>query len=67
MTRADLEARVADAVTAFNALSTNEQAAMYEAQRQSWMRAMAPCEHGDPDWETCPECRAHAKEASDAE
>jgi hypothetical protein len=28
-----------------------------EAQRQSWIKAMAPCEHGDPDWETCPECR----------
>ena len=27
------------------------------AQRESWVRAMAPCEHGDPDWETCPKCR----------
>ena len=26
------------------------------AQRESFIRAMAPCEHGDPDWETCPEC-----------
>lgn len=33
-----------------------EKAAMYEAQRQSWIRAMAPCEHGDPDWESCPDC-----------
>lgn len=21
------------------------------------IRAMAPCEHGDRDWETCPKCR----------
>jgi CHAD domain-containing protein len=28
------------------------------AQRESWIRAMAPCEHGDPDWETCPHCLA---------
>ena len=26
------------------------------AQRESWVRGMAPCEHGDPDWETCPKC-----------
>jgi hypothetical protein len=27
------------------------------AQRESWSRAEAPCEHGDPDWDTCPKCR----------
>jgi hypothetical protein len=32
-------------------------AAELEAQRESWVRGMGPCEHGDPDWETCPECR----------
>jgi hypothetical protein len=32
-----------------------------EAQRQSWIRAFAPCEHGDPDWETCPGCLADAE------
>ena len=32
-----------------------------EAQRQSWVRAFAPCEHGEVDFETCPGCieRAH--------
>ncbi|TXH83576.1 MAG: hypothetical protein E6Q77_03985 [Rhizobium sp.] len=30
--------------------------AMWKAQRESWVRAFAPCEHGDPDWETCPGC-----------
>lgn len=27
-----------------------------EAQRQSWARAMAPCEHGKADFEQCQEC-----------
>lgn len=40
-----------------------QKAAMLAAQRDSWIRAMAPCEHGDPDWETCPECLSlYAKE-----
>lgn len=38
------------------AMSPDEKQAMFEAQRQSFIRAMAPCEHGDPDWETCPRC-----------
>lgn len=28
-----------------------------EAQRESWLRAMAPCEHGMADFEQCEECR----------
>lgn len=34
----------------------DEQVEMWRKQRESWMRAFAPCEHGDPDWETCPKC-----------
>lgn len=37
-----------------------------QAQRESWVRAMAPCEHGDPDWETCADCRAAFKGEADA-
>jgi hypothetical protein len=40
------------------AMSPEDKQAMFEAQRQSFIRALAPCEHGDPDWETCPECLA---------
>ena len=29
----------------------------YQAQRESWIRAMGPCEHGVLDWEQCTECR----------
>ncbi|MDQ3023029.1 MAG: hypothetical protein M3R04_01395 [bacterium] len=29
-----------------------------QAQRESWIRGMAPCEHGVLDWETCDQCRA---------
>ncbi|QCI93384.1 hypothetical protein [Novosphingobium sp. EMRT-2] len=35
-----------------------EKKAMREAQRESFIRAMGPCEHGDYDWETCPQCLA---------
>lgn len=38
--------------------TSEEKAAMRQAQRESWIRAFAPCEHGVRDWETCPECRA---------
>lgn len=41
----------------FDAMSPEEKEAMHQKQRESWVRAMAPCEHGDPDWETCPQCR----------
>jgi hypothetical protein len=28
-----------------------------EAQRESWVRAMGPCEHGVHDFEDCEQCR----------
>src|SRR5690606_22432732 len=31
--------------------------ATLKAQRESWARGMAPCEHGVADWEECAECR----------
>lgn len=31
-----------------------------QAQRESWARAMAPCEHGVRDWEDCQDCRRRA-------
>lgn len=55
LTEQEIRARVAH----WNATTTPEQkAAMWKAQRESFVRGMAPCEHGDPDWETCSECRA---------
>lgn len=39
------------------AMSPEEHAAMIEEQRKSWARGMGPCEHGEFDWETCPQCR----------
>ena len=38
-----------------------------EAQRESWIRGMAPCEHGDPDWETCEKCRSQSTDQSASE
>lgn len=37
-------------------MTPEQKRAEYEAQRESWVRAMGPCEHGDYDWETCPDC-----------
>jgi len=55
-----------DEIEAYRANLPPEQRAQIErdemqAQRESWARAMAPCEHGDPDWETCPKCRGWDK------
>lgn len=57
MTLDELIARSKERVAA---MSPVEYAAMIEAQRQSWVRAMAPCEHGIRDWEDCPDCRRAA-------
>jgi len=42
----------------YDAMSPEQQEAMWKAQRQSWVRAFTtPCEHGSLDWESCPKCR----------
>lgn len=33
-----------------------------QAQRESWARGMAPCEHGVFDFEDCPLCRTKAQQ-----
>ena len=53
----DLDVLLRKSKAALEAMSPEERAAMFEAQRQSWLRAMAPCEHGVADWEDCPDCR----------
>lgn len=55
----ELQALAERAMEAFHAMSPAQQAAHHAAQRESFIRAFAPCEHGDPDWETCPQCRDH--------
>lgn len=42
------------------AMTPAERDAMVKAQAESWARGMAPCKHGDPDWETCEDCRNEA-------
>ena len=42
-------------------MSPAEREAMRQAQRESFARAMAPCEHGIADWEDCGQCRAAPK------
>lgn len=55
---ADIEARRAALPPEERARVEREELA---AQRESWIRGMAPCEHGDPDWETCPGCLANLR------
>jgi len=38
------------------AMTPDQKRAMFDAQRESFIRGMEPCEHGDRDWETCPDC-----------
>lgn len=56
--RPELDALLKRAVAAYNAMTPEQRREHDEAQRQSWVRGMAPCEHGVSDWETCPDCRA---------
>lgn len=62
MNRDNMEEKVRRAVEAFERLSPEAQARHRQAQRESWARAMAPCEHGIADWEECEQCRANAKD-----
>jgi hypothetical protein len=56
-----------EAVAFVKAMSPEDHAAMIEAQRQSWVRGMAPCEHGVADWEDCGECRSPTPNADEGE
>lgn len=50
---------VADAKARYAAMAPEQQAAMWQAQRESFVRGMsARCEHGWADFEDCPGCRA---------
>jgi hypothetical protein len=57
MSERELDALLARAMAAYNAMTLEQKREHDEAQRQSWARGMAPCEHGERDWETCPHCR----------
>lgn len=55
----ELQRAVRDAKARLEAMSPEEQKAMWLAQRESWVRGMTtPCEHGVLDYEQCGECRA---------
>lgn len=54
----DLDDLLKRAKAAFEALTPEQQAEHREAQRQSWIRGVtARCEHGELDFEQCPDCR----------
>lgn len=50
------------AFAAYEAMTPEQQRAMWEAQRQSWVRAFTtPCEHGELDFEQCVGCLEAAR------
>lgn len=55
--RAHLEQLIEEARMSWRTMSSEDKEAMFQKQRESWVRGMAPCEHGVLDWETCPDCR----------
>lgn len=65
--RSRLSKLIRRAAAAYDAMSPEQKAAHDEAQRQSWIRSMAPCEHGVRDWETCPDCLAKHQGSSNAD
>lgn len=42
------------------AMSDAERSEMFSRQRESWVRAFQPCEHGVYDFEQCGDCRGAA-------
>jgi hypothetical protein len=62
MTLTNLQRAFAAAAEWHRTSTPEQKAAMRQKQRESWQRAMAPCEHGALDWEACPQCRDEQKE-----
>lgn len=56
-----LEELLARAKAEVAAMTPQQYADMIEAQQQSFLRSMEPCEHGMRDWEDCGKCREAAK------
>jgi hypothetical protein len=56
--RQSLASRLQKAAAWWQTASPAEREAMHKAQRESFARAMAPCEHGVADFEDCPDCRS---------
>lgn len=48
----DIEELLRKSVEALAAMSPAERMAMFARQRESWVRSMAPCEHGVSDWKS---------------
>lgn len=55
--RTELDRLIERSKQLVEAMTPEQLAEMREEQRQSWMRAMRPCEHGWVDFEQCPDCR----------
>lgn len=58
---AELARLIREAGARYDALTPEQKAAHDAAQRESFIRAMGPCEHGVRDFETCQQCREDSK------
>lgn len=52
----ELEQALSRARTLVDAMTPAEKAEMIRKQRESWIRAFEPCEHGEVDFEQCGKC-----------
>jgi len=54
----NIEHHLAEAMKRVAAMTDEQRAAMWKAQRESYIRGMTtPCEHGVLDFEQCGDCR----------
>lgn len=61
---AGLDRLLAEAKRQVAAMTPKQYGEMIARQRESFVRAMTtPCEHGELDFEQCPECRATSQPA----
>jgi hypothetical protein len=54
--KSSLEELLKRTVEHYKSLTQAQKDEMWRLQKESWIRGMAPCEHGIRDWETCPDC-----------
>jgi hypothetical protein len=60
VTSPELLTRIDEAMRRVEAMAPEEKREMYRKQRESWVRAFQPCEHGIYDFEQCGDCRGDA-------
>lgn len=60
VTSPELLAALEESRIRYDAMTPEEKAEVDRKQRESWIRAFGPCDHGVLDFEECPQCRGDA-------